>query len=94
MFHSTPEITSWRILIEEEMKRRGDSFINLVHCTLDDKELDNLFDRSHGTTNSKPFNLWTKKYVYFSVEYDGRESVSSISRSPNGDIVKYITGYF
>jgi hypothetical protein len=88
------EITSWKILIEAEMKTRNDSFDNLIHCNINESELNNLFDRSHGTTNAMPFTLWTKKYVYFSVDYDGKESVSSVSRTPNGDKPKFINGYF
>lgn len=92
------EFVSWRQLIEVAMEDvcgcdvNGPHFMvetcipdnwnNVVHSTLSQNELDQLFDRNYGSINGKPFTLWTKNWVYFPAENDGREWVECVPRNP------------
>lgn len=70
----------WRELIYEEMKNQNESWADVVSHT--EFDLDRKFNDDYGTPEGEPFTLWTKKRVYFPVEYDGSERVSSVPRSP------------
>lgn len=75
--------TNWRKLIEVELKKQEESWVDVVSCTLLEKELDEEFDGGFGAPEGKPFTLWTHDRVYFPVCYDGAEWVSSVSRLPD-----------
>lgn len=78
-------MSTWRKLLTEEFGYTGDTWADVVSCTLTDEELDVEFnDRSWGGENGKPFTLWTHKWVYFPTTYDGREEVAFVSRHPDG----------
>lgn len=91
-------MATWRELIAAAMQKdddededdyygckgSGDIWVDVVACTLTDAELDVEFDSGYGGTEGKPFTLWTKRYVYFPVCYDGAESVGFASRDPDG----------
>ena len=77
------ELTTWRELIEEAMENEGETFKDVVSCTLTEEELDVEFDKGYGTAEGKPFTLWTKNRVYFPAEYDGSERCCSVSRKIN-----------
>ena len=76
--------TNWRKLIEVELKKQEESWVDVVSCTLLEKELDEEFnpDGFEGP-EGKPFTLWTHDRVYFPACYDGAEWVSSVSRLPD-----------
>ncbi len=76
-------ISTWRQLIEEEMRRHGETFEDVVSCTLSEEELDEKFNDGFGTEEGVPFSLWTHKRVYFPVVYDGSEWTTSVSRHPD-----------
>lgn len=83
---------SWRQLIDEEMRRYGESFDDVVACTLSDEQLDREFYTSYGSTAGDPFTLWTRERVYFPARYDGAEWVASVSRHPNGEPTEHVGG--
>jgi hypothetical protein len=84
-------MTTWRKLITEAMVP-DDSWENVVSCTLSDEELDVEFDDGYGGTRGVPFTLWTKKNVYFPIQYDGSEWVGSVSRKPDGKPTYHMGG--
>ena len=87
----------WREMIERVMKENGDTMDgawvnveqNLDRC-YDDEDIANAppasidreFDGSFGGTYGDYFTVWTDKWVYFPVCYDGAESVGSVMRNP------------
>ena len=84
---------TWRELILEHMKERGDEWGPSTICTLDDEGLDEKFYSGFGGSEGKPFTLWTDKRVYFPVVYDGAEWVGSAPRFPDlADVTKHIGG--
>ncbi len=82
----------WKSLIERAMSHHGETFGNVVACTLNTEELLEAFDDDYGLIKGKPFTLWTQKRVYFPVKYDGSESVDSVARNPDGIATKHIGG--
>jgi len=83
---------SWKQLIVEEMKLRGDTWENLVGTTLTTKGMNKKFYVGHGIEEGEPFTLWTKDRVYFPVCYDGAESVGSVPRNPCDEVTFHIGG--
>lgn len=83
----------WRGLITEEMSRHdGETWAEVVACTLTDAELSDLFHIGYGAPQGKPFTLWTTKRVYFPASYDGLEWCASVSRNPDGKETDHIGG--
>lgn len=91
--------TTWRKEILAAMSLReyewenegtGETWDDIISCTLTDAELDTEFDSSFGHTNGIPFTVWTKDYVYFPHEYDGAEDVAFVARNPNGKATNHI----
>ena len=76
--------SNWKKLIQYEMELQGETFEDVVECTLTDEELVVEFDGGFGCSWGKPFTLWTTHRVYFPVTYDGAEWVGSVSRNPDG----------
>ena len=71
-------------LISKEMANRGESFDDVESNTLTDDEMLIHFNKGYGSTDGKPFTVWTKNTVYFPLCYDGSEWVGSVSRNPDG----------
>lgn len=46
------------------------------------KLLNYNFFSGYGTAEGPPFTLWTKDRIYFPVQYDGSEWISSVPRNP------------
>jgi len=84
--------TTWRILITEVMGFVGDTWGDVVFCTLSDSKLDIVFNDGYGECEGLPFTLWTTKHVYFPVCYDGSESVDCVSRNPNWEAKRHVGG--
>ena len=81
---TTPNrITTWRAEITLELKRRGLTWGDVLHCTLTGDRLDREFDRGFGAPEGDPFTLWTPEWVLFPVSYDGEENVASVPRNPS-----------
>ena len=85
-------MTNWKKLIQDEMERQGETFEDLVECTLNDEELVVEFYNGYGGEEGKPFTLWTNNRVYFPVVYDGSEWVGSVSRNPDGKPTYHLGG--
>lgn len=85
-------ITTWRIEITDTMKGCGDDWQNVEACTLSEEELDVEFDEGYGSTEGKPFTVWTHDRVYFPVCYDGAEWCDSVTRNPDGKPTTHVGG--
>ena len=81
---------TWREIITSELGDTGESWADVVSCTLTEQELDVEFDAGFGGTEGKPFTLWTAKRVYFPTEYDGAEWAGSAARDPDGQPTEHI----
>ena len=84
--------TTWREEISAEMEKRGETWADVLACTLSDAELDRRFDADFGGINGTPFTLWTARRVYFPATYDGGEWAASVPRFPRGEIVRHVGG--
>lgn len=87
-----PKKATWRDLITEAMKARGDSWSEVEGSTISEAELDVKFDDGFGGSEGIPFTVWTKKYVYFPAVYDGAEWAASVPRNPCDDKTKHVGG--
>lgn len=77
-------MTTWRKLLSEALEEQGESWSDVVSMTLTGAQLDKEFYDGYGGAEGDPFTVWTVKRVYFPTEYDGSESVASVSRDPDG----------
>lgn len=84
--------TSWRAMIESEMKSHGDSMENMVGSTLTNEQLDDVFYEGHSYAECRYFTLWTKDRVYFPVHYDGDEYAGSVPRNPCDEETEHFGG--
>ena len=87
---------SWRELIQTRMRRHGESFANVVDCTLTEEELNVQFYNEEGPftimaqccddgtipTVGKEFTLWTLNRVYFAVHCCEFQYAASVPRNP------------
>lgn len=78
-------MNNWKMMIFEEMKVRGETFEDIESNTLTNEEMEIEFHDGYGSSEGKPFTVWTKNTVYFPVVYDGAEWVGSVSRNPDGN---------
>lgn len=85
-------ITTWKDQILEEMSMVGETFQDVVSCTLTDEELLKEFDDGFGSSQGLAFTLWTANRVYFPVVCFGAEWVSSASRNPDGKPTQHVGG--
>ena len=85
-------MTTWKDQILEEMRFVGETFDDVVSCTLTDEELLKEFDGGFGGSQGLAFTLWTADRVYFPAVYDGAEWVSSVSRNPDGKPTRHVGG--
>ena len=78
--------TSYRTEFNMEMRRAGESWADVVACTLTEKELEDLFDLSAVDPFPKfrgetPY-LWTKERVYFLMQDGDYSWIESVPRNP------------
>ena len=85
-------MTNWKELIEYEMKEKGETFEDVVECTLTEEQLVKQFDSGYGGTEGEPFTVWTTNRVYIPICYDGAEWVGSVSRNPDGKPTRHFGG--
>lgn len=74
--------TTWRKGISSAFESSGDEWATVISSTLTYEDLDQEFDDGYGGSEGCPFTLWTEKYVYFPVVYDGSEWVGWVPRNP------------
>lgn len=84
--------STWKEMLEEEMKYRGETLADLEANTLTEADMAKEFDCSWGGTQGVPFTAWTANTVYFPVCYDGSEWVGSVSRHPDGKPTRHQGG--
>lgn len=84
--------TTWRAELTGALGFHGETWNDVVACTLAAEELDVVFDDGFGEAEGKPFTLWTKQRVYFPTEYDGSESVRSVPREPCDEATSHCGG--
>ena len=87
-----PSLVSWKIMLEDHMKAKGESFNDIVKITLTEDELNTPFENAYGNSSGEAFFAWTNNRVYFAVDYDGLEYVSSVPRNPTLDEIPYHIG--
>jgi len=51
-----------------------------------------MFYPGYGRPEGIPFTLWTHKRVYFPVQYDGSEWVTSVPRDPCEEVTSHVGG--
>ena len=88
------KVNTWRSLITDEMEKWGESWGDVIACTLSEDELNEEFDDGLGCTEGKPFTLWTKRRVYFPRAYDGAEYCTSAPRDPCNEATEHVGGCF
>lgn len=89
---TTNDMTTWKEQILDEMDIVGETFQDVVSCTLTEEQLLKKFDCSFGGQEGLAFTLWTSYRVYFPVVYDGAEWVRLVSRDPNGKPTEHVGG--
>ena len=77
-------MSTWKELLEETLKERGEELADLEANTLTDADMVKEFDSGFGGTEGVPFTAWSAKTVYFPICYDGAEWVGSVARHPDG----------
>ena len=84
---------TWRESIKREMSFHADHFDDIISEVSDISGwMDVEFDESYGIKEGPSFTLWTKKRVYFPVQYDGSEWVGSVPRDPCNEITRHMGG--
>lgn len=73
---------SWRELIICEMKCCGESWADVVYCTMNDDALDYKFDVDHGIDDGGWVELWTHNRVYKACGTRSSKWIESMSRNP------------
>jgi hypothetical protein len=83
----------WRTLLEQSLIDCGETMGDIVsYAPVDGKWLDYYFDDDSKQIEGESFTVWTKKRVYFPVQYNGSEWVESVSRIPDGKPTNHIGG--
>lgn len=76
-------MTTWRALITEALTARGETWRDVVACTLDDAALDAAFEGGFSTDwSAAAFTLWTARHVYLDMTSDGPAWVRCVPREP------------
>lgn len=99
-------MATWRKLIDIEMAKHGERWDSLHWVVMPPQpepgawgdpefvsDLDAEFDAGYGGINGCPFTVWTKRWVYFPVVYDGAESVGSVPRNPCDVATEHVGGW-
>lgn len=76
--------TTYRMLIEAEMQKRGETWDDVEFCTMPERRLDKPRQLSMHSLDTVPFTMWTKGRVYFPVLSDemGIVHIESVPRHP------------
>ena len=85
-------LTTWRKEITKEMRTFKETWDDVVSVVIKEGGLDQEFNPGYGCIEGPFFTVWTKKRVFFPVDYDGSESVRSVSRNPDGQSTYHLGG--
>ncbi len=83
---------NWKDAITEDLAVYGETWTDVEAHTLTSEQLVAEFDSGWGGTEGEPFTVWSKRRVYFPVQYDGSEWVDSVSRDPDGKPTSHLGG--
>ena len=82
---------SWKEMISGLMDEYGDGWDKVEGCAIrsggnvvtckDHSEWSRRFDSGYGLPEGAHFTVWTKRYVYFPVCYDGSEWCGGVPRN-------------
>ena len=86
------KLTTWERLISECMVVYGETFRDVVASTMTHAEMQKEFDDGYGSSEGRPFTLWTKNRVYFPAIYNALEWVASAPRNPCDEKTSHIGG--
>lgn len=81
---------TWRDMIVAAITKNGEGWRDVEASTLTNAELDREIKGELCGPQGAPFTLWTRKRVYFPVQFDGAEWVASVSRHPDGKKTEHI----
>jgi len=87
-----PKLTCWKTLILKALSDAGETPADVFDSTLKPGEDLALFNNGYGCVEGIPFTLWTRKRVYFPVQYNGSEWVASVPRYPCEEATSHIGG--
>ena len=85
-------MTTWKLLLTEEMAQNGETWDDVISNTMTDAEMNEKFHSGYGSSEGCPFTVWTSGSVYFPVVYDGAEWVGRVSRNPDGKPTYHVGG--
>lgn len=85
-------MATWIREIEHALAQNDEKLSDMEMCTLTATQLCIDFDTGYGRIEGKAFTAWTKNFVYFPAQYDGKEWVESVPRNPNGAATPHIGG--
>lgn len=74
------DMTSWRLELDAAMEQSDPGPI--VAIAPPGIDLDKKFDGGYGGPKGEPVLIWTERYVYFPVQYDGSEWLGRAPRNP------------
>jgi len=83
---------TWKEMLSDALEDNGESWDDVEANTMTEEEMAKEFYSGFGAPEGCPFTVWTKRSVYFPVNYDGSESVGSVSRHPDGVPTLHIGG--
>jgi len=96
------DYTTWPRLIAEllENERTKDKIEQVAvndqlmtwRKALKDPAFTKWFYEGFGNADGEPFTAWSKEWVYFPVQYDGRESVGRVPRNPCAIMTEHFGG--
>jgi hypothetical protein len=78
-------MNNWKNLITEALDKRGETWGDVVACTLTEDELSREFEDGFGRPEGERFTVWTAKFVYYpspAADYVGEEWCDSVPRNP------------
>ncbi len=81
-----PETTCWHELISEKILQMGLDLVPMVYISLSNAEQIEPFTKGFGHPCGKPFIAWSDRHVFFSVVYDGMQSVGVVPRNPDENL--------
>ena len=83
-------LTNQKEMLIAALAENGETLADIESTTLTEAEMNKKFDAGYGAVEGCEFTVWTRNRVYFPVEYDGAESVGSVSRNPDGKRTPHI----
>ena len=71
-------------MLDEALKENGEAWADVEANTMTEADMAKEFYSGYVGTEGCAFTVWTTRYVYFPICYDGSESVGRAARNPDG----------